>query len=175
MSYVFGYGSLVSPASAARSLGREVGELRAAHLRDYRRDWGIGVPVVFDDGTRATGAFLDVQADPGSVVLGALLRVSEDELRVLAAREAQYNTVDVTRAIAEEVDGSVYAFVGRAEHRAGDRMLPQRYIDLVAAAVSTRGEAYAAEFWATTEPADLPRRDGTYRFADPDQERATRP
>ena len=176
--YVFGYGSLVSPASAARSLGREVAALPAARLGGHRRDWGIGVPVVFDDGTRATGAFLDVQPDPGSAVLGALLRVSAEELRILEAREAQYNAVDVTALVSTgaSLDGPVLAFMGRAQHRATrNRTLPSRYLELVTAAVATRGEAFAAEFWATTAPADLPQHEGAYRFASPAQERATRP
>lgn len=176
--YVFGYGSLVSPASAARSLGRDVAALPAAHLRGHRRDWGIGVPLVFDDGTRATGAFLDVQPDPGSAVLGALLRVSPEELWILEAREAQYDAVAVTALIstAAELDGPVVAFMGRAEHRATpDLTLPSRYLELVTNAVATRGAAFAEEFWATTAPADLPQHEGGYRFADPTQERATRP
>src|SRR5690606_4242253 len=92
-TYVFGYGSLVSPASAARSLGREltIDGLPSALLTGHRRDWGIGVPVEFDDGFRTVATFLDVQPREGSAVRGALLRVTDDELRILAAREAQYD------------------------------------------------------------------------------------
>lgn len=178
--YVFGYGSLVSPISAGRTLGRYVEELPAARLRGHRRDWGVGVPLAFDDGTRATGAFLDVQPDtgPGSVVLGTLLAVSPSELVMLEAREAQYDTVEVTAEIESEsvLAGPVFAFMGRAEHRADpDLVLPSRYLELVTLAVATRGEAFAEEYWATTAPTDLPRHDGPYRFADPIQERAARP
>lgn len=179
-TYVFGYGSLVSPASAARSLGREltIDGLPSALLTGHRRDWGIGVPVEFDDGFRTVATFLDVQPREGSAVRGALLRVTDDELRILAAREAQYDAVDVTASIETDapLDLPVVAFSGRAEHRAaGDRVLPRRYLDLVTGAVADRGRAFADEFWATTaDPAD-PIRDGSYRFQDGAQEAAARP
>lgn len=176
--YVFGYGSLVSPASASRTLLREVDALPTARLAGHRRDWRIGAPIVFEDGTRATGGFLDVQPHPGSAVLGALLAVSPTQLRMLEGREAQYDTVEVTASISAEIDlaGPVFAFMGRAKHRANpDMVLPTHYLELVTDAVATRGEAFAEEFWATTAPAGLPTHDGSYRFADPKQERAARP
>jgi hypothetical protein len=136
------------------------------------------VPVVFDDETRVVGAFLDVQPDSASTVVGALLEVSPTELRLLEAREAQYDTVEVTASITPEtaISGPVFAFMGRAEHRARtDLVLPSRYLELVTRAVATRGEAFAGDFWETTAPTDLPMHAGTYRFADSVQERATRP
>ena len=185
--YVFGYGSLVSASSVSRSLQRTVTEadLPAARLNGYRRDFGIGVPVAFDDGLRCIARFLDVQPAGDGSVLGALVHVTDAEFAVLATREAQYDAVDVTELIdvvgpggaAIAIDGPVIAFSGRAEHRraGAEDVLPQRYLDMVSEAVASRGAGFAAEFWQSTLAAELPRHSGSYRFADPAQEQATRP
>ena len=50
--HIFGYGSLISVSSISRTLSREVmaRDLMPATLHGYQRDWGIAIPVIFDDG-----------------------------------------------------------------------------------------------------------------------------
>lgn len=187
--HVFGYGSLVAPESVSRSLGRPVdaAELPIALLHQHRRDWEIKIPVVFDDETRCDALFLDVAPRPGSFVNGVLVPVTEREFAVLRTREAQYDAVDVTDLV-EVVDDAaaapapqrVIVFRGMAEHRrpsaAGvTAVVPERYRQMVDAAVATRGHAFVEQFAATTEAPSAPVKAGTYRFANAAQEAATRP
>lgn len=152
-----------------------------ATLHGYQRDWGIAIPVVFDDGGVELAAFLDVQRVPGAQVNGVLIEVSDAELATVARREAQYDLTDVTEHIqtSAALNGRVFTARGRAEHRfeakEGRIVLPTRYRSLVMEAVTARSEAFAEEFWSLTAPSPWAERDGSYRFQDPDQEAAARP
>lgn len=187
--YLFGYGSLISAASVSKSLRRSVQpeELLACQLGGYRRDWEIAIPVIFDDEYEANALFLDVQPTADSFVNGVLLQVSADELAILAAREAQYDTIEVTANIrytentgaVDPLASQVFTFCGKPQHRtgatAGECVLPARYHRLVTDAVASRGSEFEAEFWASTAPVTAPLREGGYRFSNPAQELATRP
>lgn len=181
--FVFGYGSLVSGPSVSRTLRRHVAphDLIPATLLGHRRDWGIAIPVIFDDGDVQLAAFLDVQPDVQARLNGVLIQVSEAELATLARREAQYEMTDVTGQIraSADVDGQVFTAQGRPEHRfdavQGRIVLPKQYRRLVGDAVAARGPDFAEEFWRLTTPSPWAERDGGYRFHDPGQEAAARP
>jgi hypothetical protein len=107
---VFGYASLVSRASAAETLGREVGECPLVRLRGWRRRWSL-----VRDNERAEKTF--ARADDGTLPPfmlglniepagasepgpnGALIGLTEAELDRLDVREVRYDRVDVTDAI----------------------------------------------------------------------------
>jgi cation transport regulator ChaC len=108
-TYLFTYGSLVSAASAERTLGREVGHAGAARLPGWRRRWSQVRDNRITEKTFAhaeSGAVpphclgLNLEPDPtGDGPNGVLLEVSEEELDRLAAREIRYDQVDVTDAM----------------------------------------------------------------------------
>lgn len=181
--HIFGYGSLISESSVSRTLSREVmaRDLVPATLHGYQRDWGIAIPVVFDDGGVELAAFLDVQPAPGALVNGVLIAVTGTELATVARREAQYDVIDVTEHIqtSAALNGRVFTARGRPEHRCEATenriVVPTRYRSLVMEAVTARSEAFAEEFWSLTAPSPWAERDGGYRFHDPDQEAAARP
>src|SRR5690606_21811483 len=151
--------SMVDPASAGRTLRRDVApnELTEAILLDHRRDWGIHIPVTVEgDDSERDARFLDVVPCPGHYVNGAVLRVTEPELRSLQVREAQYDLVEVTGAIALLDPGadrslSVFTFIAKPEFRqprAWVRVgIPRRYVDLVDNAITARGQRFAEQFW----------------------------
>ena len=108
--WVFGYGSLASPASVARTLGRPVPTdrgWRVGHLEGYGRrgnsgskrlrgNWELG------DASVAAGVVVSlglVRAD--ETCNGALVRVSQTELHLLDRRESDYERTDVTDRIPE--------------------------------------------------------------------------
>ncbi|MEP6296473.1 MAG: dephospho-CoA kinase, partial [Ilumatobacter sp.] len=117
VAWVFGYGSLVSPASLARTIGRLARpgrDFHAAVLGGFGRRWNYGVGHVSgswtsDDGTRVDDGTIValglVRADD-EAVNGAIASVTEAELADLDHRERSYDRVDVSDlvAVAEGVD-----------------------------------------------------------------------
>ncbi len=110
---VFGYGSLVSPASASLSLGRAAEPAGLARLEGWQRRW-----TTFRDNltTEKTFALADGGIPPFVVGLniervagcqganGALIEITEAEAERLDLREMRYDRIDVTadvRALAE--------------------------------------------------------------------------
>ena len=165
--HVFGYGSLVGLPDARR-----------ATLRGHRRVWGVAmdnsvaVPgyKVYEspEGARpaVAVAFLDLVADGGSAVEGALLAVDAGTLDVLDARERQYERINVTGAIDPAPGGGpVWTFVGRAPGRArvaagragtAPVVIQRAYVDLVEAAFAALGDDALARYRASTEPPPFP-------------------
>ncbi len=180
--YVFGYGSLLSPESAARTLGRPViaGRSDIVLLDGYRRVWGYATAVRFHEDPPCTvtpAVFLDLRPEPAATCNGLLIAVSSDELALLDRRERGYSRLDVTGAIAGGAPGTVYAYRATDGFRSEDHgtaqvVISERYLRSVERALSHWGPDVRATFDRTTKPPQFPLRDGPYSFAHPDQERA---
>ena len=174
-TWVFGYGSLVSPASMARTIGRTVGrdDVTLAHLHNYGRRWNYGVlhrSGNWVDGDRSIikGRIvaLGLAAAEGESCNGVAIRVTTDELLQLDRRERDYNRTDVTDQIKLERDVGVSqivtyvprpAAVSRYEQArdAGRAAIEVRYWDLVHSAFDELGPRQRALFDTTPAP-DVP-------------------
>lgn len=130
---LFAYGSLVSPASFAETLGREPGSVIPARLRGWRRRWSVGRDNRSAEKTFARpdgevppwviGLNVEVapaEAAPSEDALapnGALIECSDVELDRLDLREMRYRRVDVTDAIEADAEfDRVVAYTARDEH-----------------------------------------------------------
>lgn len=127
---VFAYGSLVSRASAAETLGRDDVDLEPATLTGRRRGFTLlrdnrACEKTFArrDDDSVPDHVLALNLDPGSpgdAVNGALVAVSEAEVERLDLREIRYRRIEVGAL----VDGGgasferVFAYVARPEHHA---------------------------------------------------------
>lgn len=167
---LFAYGSLVSAASAERTLGRPVEHAAVVRLTGWRRRWSQ----VRDN--RATeksfahaesGAVpphclgLNLEPDPsGEGPNGVLIEVSPAELERLAAREVRYNRIDVTDALGEDPAASgfsqVATFTAKRENFAPtpppDAVILAPYLRAVEAAFGSLGEEQLELFRETTGP-----------------------
>ncbi len=185
--WVFGYGSLVSPASMARTLGRDVPTdvgWAPAVLRGYGRRWNYGSSRV---GARwiADGDLLEdglivalglVAADEWCN--GVITRLRGREIEDLDRREANYERTDVTTLIETDhtVRGSVVTYVPSPDaveryefHRdAGRAGVAERYISLVRRAFDDLGPDHRQRFEDSTPPPDVP-------IVDPDAADGNRP
>ncbi len=125
---VFGYASLVSPESAAQTLGRPVDGAIPARLEGWARGWTLGREQAKSEKTFARpdgtvprfclGLNLDADAD-APAPNGVLIELTEEELDRLDIREIRYRRVDVTDAfIAPEAHGfdRVITYVAKPEH-----------------------------------------------------------
>lgn len=109
--YVFAYGSLLSPASAAGTIdGLEEAACIPALLEGHVRVFDVAFP---NDGSQPDKAYVDPDGNSPPVVLfanvrprerptpvnGVLLPVAERDVDRLEARERRYQLVDVTSSI----------------------------------------------------------------------------
>jgi hypothetical protein len=166
---VFAYGSLVSPASAERTLGRPVENAAVARLAGWRRRWSQVRDNITTEKTFAhaeTGVVpshcvgLNLERDPEeSGPNGVLLELSEGELERLAVREIRYDRIDVTGAVAGEAatefDG-VVTFSAKPENFAPTpppgAVILAAYVRAVEAAFGTLGADQLDLFHETTGP-----------------------
>lgn len=130
--YVFAYGSLLDPASLARTLpGVDAAACVPARLAGFTRSFSVAFR---NDGTHrdksyvdARGAappvvlFCDLTPQPGARVNGICVPVDEAALAALYARELRYAGHDVTASVTpvehNSLDGPVHTFLGREIHR----------------------------------------------------------
>jgi len=174
-TWVFGYGSLVSPASMARTIGRTVwaADVSIAHLDDYARRWNYGAlhrsgNWVDGDTSVTEGVIvaLGLAAAEGESCNGVAIRVTADELLHLDWRERNYDRTDVTDQVALERDvdvTQVFTYVPRPDavsryeraRDAGRAAVEVRYWDLVHSAFDDLGPSHRALFDTTPSP-DVP-------------------
>ncbi len=103
LSYVFGYGSLMEPASVAETIDYNLDEypLLPALLNGYQRSFSAISPNSRPFTTQ-TGdapefvAYMNVRPVPGATAYGVLLTVDDQQLRKLKQREVLYRCIDVT-------------------------------------------------------------------------------
>lgn len=172
-TWVFGYGSLVSPTSLASTIGRHVatGDIIATDLHGYGRRWNYGSLHLrgdwrHDDFDVSQGVVISlglVHAE-GEHCNGVAVRVTQDELAQLDWRERDYERTDVTDRIETDLAGlpivtyvprpsAVERYeVARDEHRAAIR---RSYWDLVSQAFADLGDHHSTTYAATPAP-DVP-------------------
>ncbi|MBV1893369.1 MAG: gamma-glutamylcyclotransferase [Ilumatobacteraceae bacterium] len=175
-TWVFGYGSLVSPTSIARTIGREpqaATDLRVGHLDGYGRRWNYG-----SHGPPGNWRHEEVEVNNGLVIAlgltvaasetcnGVAIRVTADELANLDQRERHYERTDVTDLIRYEdlpATGQVVTYVPRPSaiqryeqgRDAGRAAIERRYWDLVNGAFSGLSPEHHDQFLTTPAP-DVP-------------------
>jgi dephospho-CoA kinase len=128
-TWVFGYGSLVSPVSLAATIGRtiEPHDLVVTHLSGYGRRWNYGSLHLrgdwhHDGVTVRQGLVVSlglIVADD-ETCNGVAVRVTDDELAQLDWRERDYERTDVTDSV---VADRVVSDAATADPFAGDRVV----------------------------------------------------
>jgi cation transport regulator ChaC len=122
---LFAYGSLVSPGSASRTLGRPVEASAVVRLHGWRRRWSTMRDNLACEKTfarRADGELLghvlglnlEPAGDDEDAPNGVLLELSEQELLRLDVREMRYDRVEVTERL-ERPGGIEEVFTYRAK------------------------------------------------------------
>jgi hypothetical protein len=172
---VFGYGSLVSRASIAETLGHDAPPPRVARLAGWRRRWSL-----VRDNSRAEKGFAPIDSDPFDFCLGlnlerspesaadawpngALIELTEAELDRLDLRELRYDRVEVTgdlRVAAARDFDAVFTYVAKAENYAPTppprSVVLASYVRACEQAFAELGEDELVAFGLTTGPAPVP-------------------
>lgn len=164
---LFAYGSLVSRASAERTLGRPVVHACLARLAGWRRRWSA---VRDNRAVEKTFARADTGAVPahciglnvepggsGKSPNGVLIEISEPELERLALRELRYRAIDVTDSVVADEGrgfGRIVAFTARPENYASTpppgAVILAPYLRAVEAAFASVDQEQLDLFRATT-------------------------
>jgi len=172
-TWVFGYGSLVSPESMANTIGRPVRTWAVAHLDGYGRRWNYGSLHLRGDwhheGLDVVSGLvvsLGLEASATESCNGVIVPVTDDELAALDWRERDYERTDITDRVRREDDvttTSVWTYVPRPS--AIERYLDARdrgcagiresYWELVGAAFAALGGDHHDRYLATPAP-DVP-------------------
>jgi cation transport regulator ChaC len=180
-TWVFGYGSLVSPVSFGHTLGRELTpgvDFFEAEVVGYGRRWNYGTTSEFtaiDDRAaepkRWTFVALGVVRSADETTNGVIGWVDDSELDALDARERYYDRVDVTTAtilnadVCTAVDGAaIVTYVPQPEPirwyesatSRGVAAITKRYWDLVDGAFADLGADRRERYHATTPAPDIP-------------------
>ena len=168
---VFAYGSLVSPASASLTLGREVGSGTPARLPGWARRWTLvrdnlaaekTFAVARDGSLPGFCLGLNLEQAPGDEgPNGALLELEEAELERLDLREMRYRRFDVTSDV-RPASGrrhpfdTVFAYRARPEHHRATppprTILISSYLRAVESAFDSLGPGELELFRLTTGP-----------------------
>jgi cation transport regulator ChaC len=162
---VFGYASLVSAASAGRTVGREVRPLGPVRLHGWRRRWSqyrdnerCEKTFALADGTipgHVLGLNLEPSDDDGLAPNGVLIELTDEELARLDVREMRYDRVDVSANV-ELPEGieRVVTYTARAEHFAPSpphgAVVLASYAGTVDSAFASLGEEQRRLYRATT-------------------------
>lgn len=165
---VFAYGSLVSPESFARTLGREAAEPIPARLPGWRRRWSLLRDNLASEKTfaRTDGGELprwviglnlerDDRGDDELAPNGALIGIGEDELERLDVRELRYDRVDVSGQVGggKEFD-RIVTYRARPEHFAAQppagAVAMATYLRAIEAAFRSLGDNQWELFLSTT-------------------------
>ncbi len=166
---VFAYGSLVSAASAAQTLGRAAEPTPLARLRGWTRQWSLARDNRASEKTfaRPDGSLpafclgLDLTREAGaSGPNGVLIELSEEELERLDVRELRYRRVEVSDSIATGAPlgrfDAILAYTARPEHHRieppDDAVVLASYVRAVESAFAERGIEQLELFRATTRP-----------------------
>jgi cation transport regulator ChaC len=168
---VFAYGSLVSPASAAATLGRAVEASPPLRLGGWRRRWSTfrnnlasekTFALAEDGSLPAWCVGLNVERDDEELgPNGVLLYVTAEEVDRLDVREMRYDRVDVTRAF-DDLPASMTAFAYTAKPRHHAPKPPDgavviaSYVAAVEAAFAALGEPQLELYRRTTEAPPVP-------------------
>jgi cation transport regulator ChaC len=180
--YVFGFGSLVRLGDLARYMDRPAfapDEVAVCRLRGYRRLWNIARDNSIDLPGRApyfcahTGerlpvfiTVLNICLDKDRTMNGMAIRVDADDIALLDRREASYDRIDVTRHADIEIPGRLWVYRGKTEaearyrsgHAQGKAVVSTSYHESVAAGFAEMGSGQLAEYFASSDPPDVPLR-----------------
>jgi cation transport regulator ChaC len=176
-TWVFGYGSLVSPTSIARTIGRPVERsagFAAARLHGFGRRWNYGSMHQRGDWHGPHGLVeqgivvsLGVERSDREACNGAVVRVTGEELDLLDWRERDYERTDVSDNVVVEtgeLQARIVTYVPR--QTAIDRYRTARdelraairysYVTIVDEAFAALGGGHLDEYRDGTPPPDVP-------------------
>lgn len=179
MPVIFGYGSLINPRSAEKTLGRSLcrHQMSCATLSGYIRSWTapdcVKLQKAAGEQIRPCDAlFLDLTANEGKSCGGIAIEVCQSELRMLDIREKGYERcpVDLTCSAGKKLQA--YAYIIPEEEKFHQGIILARYKQMIDEALQNYPVSFAQRFWQDTAPSENPVIEGEYIFSNYVQNKA---
>ncbi|EKE17002.1 MAG: hypothetical protein ACD_10C00681G0003 [uncultured bacterium] len=147
-TWLFVYGSLLNPQSAARVLGRPVESYTPYCLKQASLRWSSPQKVrLLNDNSVfvASSLNIDLNAAADRCAQGALLTVSTSEIANLLIRENGYSLINIEERIAAEYPGRAYVFADLRSN-ARETVVMQAYLERVLEGASSQGESFETAY-----------------------------
>lgn len=169
MPLVFGYGSLMNPLSAEKTLHRPLcrEDFHCAVLHDYVRSWTAPgcIRLQKNGSIRPCDAlFLDLSHSPGRCCNGVVVEVSEVELLRLDIREQGYERCVVELEFTGGHCQEAFTYVMPECTKQYEGVIAAQYKQMIDEALRAFPADFAAEFWQTTQPSAAAIVEGEYVF-----------
>ena len=181
-NYIFGYGSLIVPESATKTLGRilDSKDVFLIEVNNFFRTWDIVIPVRISNGMQEkviNAVFLNIQKNPNKVINGVLLQVTDEELLKLDIREKQYFRINITADVQTKLSNEymVFTYIGKPEFNLDKYSNPKildGYLKIIEK-IQYWGKDFYNKFNLTTKPYNFEIEYGNYKFLDKDQNTLT--
>ena len=178
MPVIFGYGSLINPRSAEKTLGRSLctHEMGCATLPNYLRSWTAPDCVKLQSIDKhiipCDALFLDLTAQIGKSCSGVAIEVCERELRMLDIREKGYERCAVELRCNEGKVLPAYAYIIPETEKFHSGIILARYKQMIDEALPDYPNSFAQRFWQDTMPSENPVVEGEYIFMHQAQNKA---
>lgn len=178
MPVIFGYGSLINPRSAEKTLGRTLcqHEMGCATLPGYMRSWTAPDCVKLQSADNQIqschAVFLDLTLSAGKSCGGIAIEVCEHELRMLDIREQGYERHAVELICHEGKPLPAYAYMIPEAEKLHSGIILARYKQMIDEALQDYPDLFAQRFWRDTLPSDNEVVEGEYVFMHREQNKA---
>lgn len=178
MPVIFGYGSLINPRSAEKTLGRSLcrHQMGCATLPGYLRSWTAPDCVKLQSSDNqihpCDALFLDLTAYETRSCGGIAIEVCERELRMLDIREQGYERSLVELRCSEGKTIPAYAYMIPEAEKFHHGVILARYKQMIDEALRDYPGSFAQRFWQDTLPSENPVIEGEYIFMHKAQNKA---
>lgn len=165
---IFGYGSLLSVASLERTLRRHYGgPFVACSIEGWRRSWNIAMPNETFYAEIPSGRltperiiYLNVTAQPGSLLNGVLFVVGPEELQAMDKREWIYDRMTITAQLrgVNISGGDAFTYVAKPEYLVTEVASPAiaairaRYLEILETGLSDLGASFRNAYEQSSDP-----------------------
>lgn len=170
MAWIFGYGSIMNPSSAEKTIRRPILEhgQRVALLKGHSRIWRVVVDVKMKSNLdkEYPAVFLDIVENSSTDCIGTLLNVNTDELLAFDRREEQYGRVNIRNFIYPAMEDDVFAYFGKDEfiHPPENSVVMTQYQKVIDDALSIWGNEFAIQYEKSTIKHKFSFVEGEYLF-----------
>ena len=172
--YIFGYGSIINPQSAEKTLRRNLNknEIVECNLGKYERVWNVVDSVIISDSkhTLTDAVFLNIQKNKDKLTNGVIIEISKVELERFDERERNYDRIDVTENIIPKInDGIVYTYIGKKMHLSNNSkniVLLTKYHEIVQKGLQCYDSTFQDNFANNTKSHNFKFVEGDYIFTD---------
>lgn len=177
--YLFGYGSLLNLQSAQKSFKRTLSQddLIEVNIKGYEKVWNSIEHISFVETKEdIDGIFLNLDINQSKQTNGVLIKIDEEELRLLKLREKNYTCIQINPndILNFQTNEKIYSFmttnVEKIATTINDKtFIPQKYIDLLTTALFAYDDNFKKEFLKCMDNLPFKIKKGEYKFSDPIQ------